>query len=158
MRKRSKYKPKPIRADTLTYVIQGLRLVNDTGSVALDLKIKNHSCLEALRTGQASRQDMDAIISALNVSEALCRLGTGHEYIEEVKQGQNSLLELSRRGIDRDDRFIAKAQELTDINYAYEVHDAQLDVCTIGQLEKALDLVEREIRARRATVIEEKVS
>ena len=158
MRKRSKYKPKPVRPDTLTYVIQGLRLVNDTGSVSLDLKIKNHSSLEALRTGQATRQDMDAIIAALNVCEALCRLGTGHEYIAEVKQGQQSLLELSRRGIDRDDRFVAKAQELTDINYAYEVHDAQLDVCTIAQLEKALDLVEREIRARRATVSEEKVS
>ena len=39
------------------------------------------------------------------------------------------------------------------INEAYEVHDAQLEVCTIAQLEKALDIVNAEIKARKARVI-----
>jgi hypothetical protein len=158
MRKRSKYKPKGIRLDATTYVLNGFRLVSTTGGAALDLKIKNHSALEALRTGQAKRYDLDSIISALNVSEALSRLGIGHEYTDEIKQGQDALLELSRRGINRDDRFVAKAAELTAINYGMELHDAQLDITTIAQLEKALDIVTNEIKSRKARVIEEKTA
>ena len=156
MRKRSKYKPKGVRLDVATYVLNGFRLVSTTGSAVLDLKIKNHSALEALRTGQAKRYDIDSIISALNVSEALARLGIGHEYVHEIKEGQDALLELSRRGINREDRFVAKASELTAINYVMELHDAMLEVTTIGELEKALDMVMNEIKSRRARAIEEK--
>ena len=158
MRKRSKYKPKGVRLDATTYVLNGFRLVSTTGSAALDLKIKNHSALEALRTGQAKRYDLDSIISALNVSEALARLGIGHEYKDEIKEGQDALLELSRRGINREDRFVAKASELTAINYVMELHDLQLDITTIAQLEKALDIVTNEIKSRKARVIEEKTA
>lgn len=158
MRKRSKYKPRGVRLDATTYVLNGFRLVSTTGGAALDLKIKNHSALEALRTGQAKRYDLDSIISALNVSEALSRLGIGHEYTDEIKEGQDALLELSRRGINRDDRFVAKASELTAINYVMELHDAQLDITTIAQLEKALDIVTNEIKSRKARVIEEKTA
>jgi hypothetical protein len=158
MRKRSKYKPKGVRLDATTYVLNGFRLVSTTGSAALDLKIKNHSALEALRTGQAKRYDLDSIISTLNVSEALSRLGIGHEYTDEIREGQDALLELSRRGINREDRFVAKASELTAINYVMELHDAQLDITTIAQLEKALDIVTNEIKSRKARVIEEKTA
>jgi len=68
------------------------------------------------------------------------------------------LLELSRRGINREDRFVAKASELTAINYVMELHDAQLDITTIAQLEKALDIVTNEIKSRKARVIEEKTA
>ena len=147
-----------MRLDTLTWVINGFKPVSATGSAVLDLKIKNHSALEALRTGQAKRYDIDSIISALNVSEALARLGIGHEYKDEIKEGQDALLELSRRGINRDDRFVAKASELMAINYGMELHDAQLDITTIAQLEKALDMVVLEIKSRKARAIEEKTA
>lgn len=156
MRKKSKYKPKGVRLDVATWVINGFKPVSATGSAVLDLKIKNHSALEALRTGQAKRYDIDSIISALNVSEALSRLGIGHEYTDEIKEGQDALLELSRRGINRQDRFVAKASELMAINYGMELHDAMLEVTTIGELEKALDMVMNEIKLRRARAIEEK--
>jgi hypothetical protein len=37
-----------------------------------------------------------------------------------------------------------------------ELHDAMLEVTTIAQLEKALDMVVLEIKLRRARAIEEK--
>ena len=66
------------------------------------------------------------------------------------------MLELSRRGINREDRFVAKASELTAINYVMALHDAMLEITTIGELEKALDMVVLEIKSRRARAIEEK--
>ena len=157
MRKKSKYKPKGVRLDVATWVINGFKPVSATGSAVLDLKIKNHSALEALRTGQAKRYDIDSIISALNVSEALSRLGIGEDYAKEIKDSQDALLALSRRGINREDRFVAKASELTAINYGMELHDAQLEITTIAELEKALDMVVAEIKSHKATAIEEKV-
>ena len=158
MRKKSKYKPKGVRLDVATWVINGFKPVSATGSAVLDLKIKNHSALEALRTGQAKRYDIDSIISALNVSEALARLGIGHEYVHQIKEGQDALLELSRRGINREDSFVAKASELMAINYVMELHDAMLEITTIGELEKALDMVVLEIKSRKARAIEEKTA
>jgi hypothetical protein len=157
MRKKSKYKPRGVRLDAVQWVINGFKPVSSTGSAVLDLKIKNHSALEALRTGQAKRYDIDSIISALNVSEALSRLGIGEDYAKEIKDSQEALLALSRRGINREDRFVAKASELTAINYGMELHDAQLEITTIAELEKALDMVVAEIKSRKATAIEEKV-
>jgi hypothetical protein len=140
----------------VTWVINGFKPVSTTGSAVLDLKIKNHSALEALRTGQAKRYDIDSIISALNVSEALSRLGIGEDYAKEIKDSQDALLALSRRGIERGDRFVAKASEYFSINYAMQLHDAQLEITTIAQLEKAVDIVMNEIKSRKAKVIEER--
>ena len=53
---------------------------------------------------------------------------------------------------------MAKASELTAINYVMELHDAQLEITTIAQLEKALDMVMNEIKLRKARVIEEKTA
>jgi hypothetical protein len=39
------------------------------------------------------------------------------------------------------------------MNTGMEVHDAQLDACVIAELEKALDLVAREIRYKKVRVI-----
>jgi len=36
-----------------------------------------------------------------------------------------------------------------------DVHDAQLDACTVAELERALNLVEQEIRHKRARFIKE---
>ena len=152
-RKKSKYKPKGVRLDAVTWVINGFRSINETGDAALHLKIKNHSSLEALRTGSATKDDIDNIIAALNVTEALARMNIGEDYAKEIRAGQDALFEIAKRGINRDNRFIAKGPELVSINTAYEVHDAQLEVCTIAQLEKALDIVNAEIKARKARVI-----
>jgi hypothetical protein len=59
---------------------------------------------------------------------------------------------MGQRGVARD-RFLFTGPELTAMNLGMEIHDAQLDACTVGQLEKALDFVARELRARRARAI-----
>jgi Rps23 Pro-64 3,4-dihydroxylase Tpa1-like proline 4-hydroxylase len=46
-------------------------------------------------------------------------------------------------------RFILKADELVAMNLVMEIHDAQLDQTTVTDMEKAMDLVSREYRAKR---------
>jgi len=155
-RKKSKYKPKGVRLDATTWVINGFRNISETGDAVLHLKIKNHESLECLRKGEATRMDIDAIISAFNMAEALARMQIGDDYAAEIKAGQDALLDVAKRGVNRDDRFVLKAQELTAIVETMLIHDAQLEITTIGELEKAMDIVTKEIRMRKARPVLEK--
>jgi len=155
-RKKSKYKPKGVRLDATTWVINGFRNISQTGDAVLHLKIKNHESLEYLRKGEATRMDIDAIISAFNMAEALARMQIGDDYAAEIRAGQDALLDAAKRGVNRDDRFVLKAAELSAINLVMEIHDAQLEITTIGELEKAMDIVTKEIRMRRARPVLEK--
>ena len=149
-RKKSKYKPKGVRLDAVQWVINGFRNISETGDAVLHLKIKNHESLECLRKGEAQRIDIDTIIGAFNIAEALARMKIGDDYATDIKAGQDALLDVAKRGVSRDDKFILKAAELSAINLAMEVHDAQLEITTIGELEKAMDIVTKEIRTRKA--------
>jgi hypothetical protein len=154
---RKKYKPKPVRVDAITWVINGFRNISETGDAVLHLKIKNHESLECLRKGEAGRIDIDTIIGAFNIAEALARMKIGEDYSTEIKAGQDALFAVAKRGVDRDDRFVLKATELVSINLTMEVHDAQLEITTIGELEKAMEIVAKEIRMRRARPVVERL-
>ena len=153
---RKKYKPKGVRLDAIQWVINGFRNISETGDAVLHLKIKNHESLECLRKGEATRMDIDAIISAFNMAEALARMQIGDDYAAEIKAGQDALLAVAKRGVSRDDRFVLKAAEMQAINLVLEIHDAQLEITTIGELEKAMDIVMKEIRMRKARPVLEK--
>ena len=153
---RRKYKPKGVRLDAIQWVINGFRNISETGDAVLHLKIKNHESLECLRKGEATRMDIDAIISAFNMAEALARMQIGDDYAAEIKAGQDALLAVAKRGVSRDDRFVLRAEELTAIMLVAEIHDAQLEITTIGELEKAMDIVTKEIRMRKARPVLEK--
>jgi hypothetical protein len=156
VRKRSNYRPKPQLPNPVAWIINGFKPVTQAGIV--NVQIKNHNAIDALRKGVAGREDMDTLIEALNISEALQRLGIGDEYKDELRAAQDALYEASKRGIDREYRFVLKAQELTAINLGMEIHDAQMEVTSIKHMEDALDIVRSEIKNRKARVIMEKAT
>jgi hypothetical protein len=154
VRKRSSYRPKPQLPNPVAWIINGFKPISQAGIV--NVQIKNHNAIDALRKGIADREDIDCIIEALNIAEALQRIGIGDEYKDELREAQDALYAVSRRGIDREYRFVLKAQELVSINLGMEIHDAQIEVTNIEQMEKAIDIVKSEIKNRRARVILEK--
>lgn len=154
MRKRSSYRPRPVRLDNLAWVKSGLQPMRENPAT-VDLRIKNHASMAAIARGQATRTDIDVMIAALNVTEALATNGLGNDWAEEIRAGQDALLTLTQRGIARGDRFICTGPELTALNLAMDVHDAQLDGCTVAGLEAAIDRVYATIRAGKSRKIEQ---
>ena len=152
MRKRSAYRPKPVRQDPLSYVINGLKPMASL-SEATVLRIKNHAALTALARGQGTRQDIDMVVNALNITEALARMSVGDMYQAEIKEAQDALLAMAKRGLTVGDRYVFRPTELTAVNLAMEIHDAQLDAITLEKLEQAIDLVRRVQRSGAARVI-----
>ena len=156
MRKRSKYRPKPIRVDVMDYVKSGLMKFDDV-PVAVDLRIKNHQAMEALRLGQATKDDIDVLIGTFNMVEGFARLRPelGADWQAEIKAGQDALYHMGRRG-STTGKFVCKADELVAMNLVMEIHDAQLDQATVKDLELAMDIVKEDFRNKRMRQVKEK--
>lgn len=150
MRKRSSYRPKGVRLDNMSWLKSGMKKAADVegGSIITRTRIRNHIAIEALRKGEATKDDMDAIINAFNVTEALAIKGIGADYRAEIRAGQDAVYNVGVRSATLG-RFVLSGPELTAINLTMEIHDAQLDICTINDLELALDYVWEQIRMKK---------
>ena len=153
MRKRSKYKPRQVFSDPVAWVINGFKPVSESGE-AVSLKIKNHSALSDITQGQGDKNKVDVLIAAMNMAEALhiVNPALGKEYAPEIKAAQDAIYNMAKRGVAKG-RFVFTGPEMQAMNTGMEVHDAQLDVCTIGELEAAIKYVYEAIKHRRARAI-----
>ena len=151
MRKKSKYRPKGVLLDPLSHVLSGVKRVGSI-SAGVDLMIKNHNALDTVRKGEATRDDIDVLIGALNMTEALAMLRIGEDWKVEIRAAQDALFALGSRGVETG-RFILRGPELTSLNLAMQIHDAQLEHCTVSELERAMDLVRKTIVAKKARPI-----
>lgn len=156
MRKKSKYKPKGVRTDNMTWVMSSIKPFREI-SAGTDLRIKNHDAMDKLRRGVADKADMDVLIGAANMCEGYMRLRDefGKDWSTEIRAGQDALLAVARRGLDSN-RFVCKAPELVAINLILEIHDAQLDQSTVQDMEKALEIVEKDQKHGKARSVKEK--
>ena len=152
MRKRSKYRPKGVRLDTIGYVMESLKPVAKHESYLLDLKIKNSEAMVALMRGTATKGDMDTLIAMSNIVEALYRIGFGSEYKDVAIDGRDAILNIVHRAVTTK-RFVPTAEQIKALQTLMELHDAQMDVITIKDMEKALALATSEITHKRATAL-----
>lgn len=155
MRKRSRYRSKGVLINPVAYVLEGMKPVRYHDDYLLTLKIKNHDSMTALTQGRAVRLDIDTLINMVNVTEALYRLGFGDDYGDVVRDGLDALLEIGKRGA-QSGRFVVKAQEMTALNTVMELHDAQMELVTIKDMERAIDMVNKEFEQGKTRKIVEK--
>lgn len=151
---RKKYRPKPVLVDPVGYVVEGVQPVASHGSYLVDLLMKNHNAMEMLVKGTATKKHMDVLIAAHNVTEALYRMGFGRDYSDCIVRGKAALLDLCGRGA-KTGRFVCRAPEIQALNDLMALADAQLEVITVADMQKAIALGKREIMNKRATVIKE---
>ena len=158
MRKKSKYKPKGIRLDNLSWVTAGLKKVGSLPSAGVELKLKNHEALEAVLKGYATRDHIDVLIAAFNVSEALYYVSPslGEDWAEEIRDAQDAIFTMSRRGL-KFNKFIFTGSEMAAVKLAMSVHNQQLDDCTVRQLEEAITYVAIRVKNKQARAIVEAV-
>lgn len=155
MKKRSKYRPRRVILDPVSWVISGMKPVSST-SEAVGLKIKNHQALLEITQGNGNRDSVDILIAAMNMAEALyvVNANLGKDYATEIKAAQDAIFHMARRGVEKG-KFLFTGLEMQAMNTGMEVHDAQLDTCTIAELETAIKFVYEAIKHRRARPIVE---
>lgn len=149
MKKRSNYKPRKVIADTMNWLKSGFSLVKTHDEFTV-LSLKNHNALESLRLGKATKDDMELLVNMANMVEALAQVNKSFcaEYGMLITNGQQSLLEVCRRG-----RYVCKASELADITDLLELHDAQLEIATIKEIEDAMKIIGSAMIKKQVEVI-----
>lgn len=148
---RKKYRPRVVLQNPVGYVLESMTPLRDHSYALVDLKIKNHMAMTSLLRGQAKRVDMDKLIAMSNVTEALWELGFGKEYGDVCTDGRAALVSISQRAVTHG-RFTPTGPEIGKLNMLMELHDAQMDIITVRDMEQALELVMKKLRHSSDTV------
>jgi hypothetical protein len=96
---RKKYVPKPIRTDTLTYVVSGFKKVADVPDAGTKLLLRNHAAFDEIREGRGTREHVDMLIHFVNMCEALANLQLGRDWLPEIHEAQDAIYEMAQRGV-----------------------------------------------------------
>ena len=154
MRKKSSYKPRPVRTDNLNWILAGMKKVGTLPVAGVELKLKNHDSLNMILMGKGTRDHIDVLISAVNICEALVRIreDLGLDWANEIRAAQDALYTMAKRGYEKG-RFAFTGPEMTAIKLVMDIHDAQLDNCTVKEMERALFIVSEEIRQKKCRAI-----
>jgi len=156
MRKKSKYKPKGVRLDAVNWVLSGMRKVGTLPTAGVGLKLKNHEALDSIMKGEGTKEHVDVLIHAVNMAEALIRIrdDLGADWATEIKAAQDAIYTMGKRGVEKG-RFAFTGPEMTAVRVVMDVHDAQLDDCSVKEMEQALYIVSEEIRLKKCRAIME---
>jgi hypothetical protein len=156
MKKKSKYKPRGVRYDNLSWILAGMKKVGSLPTAGVALKLKNREALDSILTGHGTKDHVDVLISAVNMSEALIRIRDelGMDWKDEIKAAQDAIYTMGKRGIERE-RFAFTGPEMTAVKLVMDLHDAQLDDCSVKEMEQALFIVNEEIRLKKCRPIVE---
>jgi hypothetical protein len=156
MRKKSNYKPRGVRYDNMSWVMAGFKKVGSLPTAGVVLKLKNHEALDSILKGQGTRAHVDILIAAVNMSEAFIRVRDelGKDWEKEIKAAQDAIYTMGKRGVEKN-RFAFTGPEMTAVKLVMDLHDAQLDDCSVREMEQALFIVEEEIRLKKARPIVE---
>lgn len=141
---RKKYRPKPVLQNPVGYVLESMTPVRSHEFSLVDLKIRNHMAMTMLLQGKAKKDDMDKLIALSNMSEALWEMGFGKEYQNVCIDGRYALMSIVNRATQHG-RFTPTGPEITMLNTLMELHDAQMEVITVRDMEQAVALVRRKM-------------
>jgi hypothetical protein len=138
----------------MSWLIAGMKKVGTLPTAGVALKLKNHEALDSILTGQGTRDHVDVIISAVNMSEALIRIRAdlGRDWADEIRAAQDAVYSMGVRGHEKGS-FVFTGPEMAAVKLIMDLHDSQLDDCTVREMEQALFIVEEEFRMRKARSI-----
>lgn len=153
---RKAYRPKPVRLNALGYVLESVKPVAEHDTYLADLKITNHSAMTELVQGRANQHHISILVGMSNMIEGLWRLGFGREYEQVLIDGQAALKTLTDRAA-RLGRFTPTGPEIVALNAYMDLHDAQMEVTTVKDIERALDLAKRIQISGKATRLKKPV-
>ena len=119
-------------------------------SYLIDLKIKNSEAMVALLRGNATHDDLDLLVAMSNVTEALYQLGFGEDYKDVAIDGREAILRIVYRAVEHR-KFTPTGPEIQALNRLMELHDAQMEVITIKDMERALQYIDTKMRHKQAT-------
>lgn len=106
------------------------------------LQVRNHEALLAITTGAGTSRHWHDVTEALNVATVLSETIFDRQYLPEILEAAVAHARCGAR-LHKVGRLGYTGEELRAVNRAMDVHDAQLDEITFGELTRAHDEVKR---------------
>lgn len=132
--------------------LNNVSMVSEAGSANTLMRLVGHEAMDSLRRGEGTHEHLQSMVEAANVAETLAKLhGLGKDWLPEISEARSCLHALSERGAAIG-RYTMKANELKALNLLLEIHDAQLDACSVQTLGKAVEYI-RQRMARNDVIV-----
>jgi hypothetical protein len=164
MRKRSKYRPKPVIANPIEFVITGNNPIATHDTYLVDLKLVNHNAVTCVLRGEATKSHINSLIAMHNICEAIRRM-IKHRKITDLPIeldaatlifGKAALLDLASRGASTG-QWICTQPEIQALNDLMQMHDEMMELITVRHFEMAIAFANNEVACNRTTVINDYV-
>jgi len=149
-----KYRPKPVLVDPVGFAVESSTLIKDHGTWPTDWSLRNNLAFGELLKGRASKSDLNTLVAARNIVEALIVVLDGVDIDGTLTRSACALIEICDRA-NAGKGTAMKAPEMQAMRDLMSLHDELLGVVTVGQFEKALAYARKEIQAGKATKLKE---
>jgi len=138
MKKKSRYKPKGLRYDNMAWLMQGMLPVAKVPAAGINLQLRNYESFDEVMRGSPTKQHVDDLVGMVNMTEVLAFMNIGADWLDEILAGQDAIFNMAQRGISGQS-FRFTGLEAEAIRLVLTIHDEQLKVATVAQVEKAID-------------------
>ena len=95
MKKRSRYKPKPVNMAAHLVAIQGVCKLTRTDAIRFSMQVQDAVTL--ISQGQADKQHWQKLFSAINIMEALVMMGKAKDDDKAIEQMQTAVIDILDR-------------------------------------------------------------
>lgn len=154
MRKRSKYRPKPVYINALERAIEGATPIGEAHSeYYTDMLLKNHGAMLALTQGTATKREMDYLIAMANIMEAFRLLDICKPLSDEIAAARRAIIDICVRAV-KHLKFVATGPEIKALNMLMELHDELMPHITGVQLDRGIALAKKIIHRGDATILD----
>ena len=93
---KKKRTPRPVRLDTMTYVLSGFLPVAKVKG-GTELRTRCFLAFDNILHGRGVWEDVDDLVSAVNICEQLAHMGYGEEYLPEIEKAMDIVFLLAQR-------------------------------------------------------------
>ena len=146
-RRHMKYPPGCARLDTMEMVQESLAPIGaaEDGRWLAEVRLKNHSAVTEFVRGRGNKGNMEYIVQMHNMTRGLILAGFGVDLTSIVLDSEKVIQAIAAR-VRAKGTFTLYANEIEALNALLELHDAQLSVATIGDLDRAYKKLKAEFR------------
>ncbi|MFA5170410.1 MAG: hypothetical protein WC426_02510 [Sulfuriferula sp.] len=131
--------------DAFRRAIGGVAYIDDSQQV--ELGVAYRMAYEALKTGSGVESHFHTLACTANIALVMCERGFGTDYMDDAIKAQDAIVRCFARSKSTD-RYLLDGDGISSIARLLELHDAQLEISTNGDLRRTVDEVYKRINAR----------
>lgn len=151
MKKRCKRKVWSTDINPISHAIVGARVTDE--ATLNKLRLRELSCLDAMRLGKGTVEDWRVLVDMLNVTEMFCKNGIGPEALEECRQAQESLHKSAKR-YEATKQMGLDGLGIKALQNVYEYHDLQRTSVARSVYEEMIEKTRNYLQSKGKDVVE----